>query len=437
MVFRRMAGASLVEQRHWGYNVQISQDIGDPMPSAAPASPTISPARVLFPLGLATALSLMGDATLYTVLPTHSADAGIALGSVGLMLGANRAIRLLSNGATGYAYDRLPRRSLFVPALFLGALSTAIYAGTQGFWPLLLGRLLWGLSWSGIWVGGATVILDISTAANRGRWTGLYQTWFFLGATMGSFGGGLLTDSLGYAQALWIGAGLTLVGALLALWLLPETRGLRPEAGETTITDPEPTAETPLRANAPFWGAVMSQCANRFITAGVLSATMGLLVQGRLAESGFALGVATLTGLLTAGRTTLSMLVAPLAGTLSDRLGNRWLVMVVSLAAGAVGLGLTGAAGLWPVLIGILVGAAASGSVQSLATTLTGDLVGRAQRGRAIGLQHTVGDLGSALGPPVAYALLPLIGLPGIYWLCAALFALAAIPAGRFARRRA
>jgi len=404
------------------------------MPPATPISPTVSPARVLFPLGLATALSLMGDATLYTVLPTHSADAGISLGSVGLMLGANRAIRLLSNGATGYAYDRLPRRWLFVPALLLGALSTAIYAGTRGFWPLLIGRLLWGLSWSGIWVGGATVILDISSTANRGRWTGLYQTWFFLGATMGSFGGGLLTDYLGYARALWIGAGLTLVGALLALWLLPETRGLRPEA-EIIITDPEPEEEMPLRANAPFWGAVMSQCANRFITAGVLSATMGLLVQGRLAESGLALGVATLTGLLTAGRTTLSMLVAPLAGALSDRLGNRWLVMVGSLAAGAVGLGLTGAAGRWPALLGILGGAAASGSVQSLATTLTGDLVGRAQRGRAIGLQHTVGDLGSALGPPVAYALLPLIGLQGVYWLCAALFALAAIPAERFARR--
>ena len=46
-----------------------------------------------------------------------------------------------------------------------------------------------------------------------------------------------------------------------------------------------------------------------------------------------------------------------------------------------------------------------------------------AQRGRAIGLLHTAGDLGSAIGPPAAYALMPWIGLRGVYLLCAGLFA--------------
>jgi len=122
----------------------------------------IQAGRVLFPLGLGTALSLMGDSTLYTILPTHTTEAGIALASVGLILGINRAVRLLLNGPIGLAYDRWPRRRLFVPALFLGALSTAVYAATHGFWPLLAGRLLWGLAWSGIWVGGTAIILDLS-----------------------------------------------------------------------------------------------------------------------------------------------------------------------------------------------------------------------------------------------------------------------------------
>jgi len=63
------------------------------------------------------------------------------------------------------------------------------------------------------------------------------------------------------------------------------------------------------------------------------------------------------------------------------------------------------------------------GSVQALATALTGDLVGGAQRGRAVGLVHTFGDIGSAIGPPVAYALLPGMGLSGVYLLGAGLFA--------------
>jgi MFS family permease len=379
----------------------------------------IHPRRVLFPLGLGTALSLMGDATLYTVLPTHTAEAGIALSSVGIILGVNRAVRLFLNGPAGLAYDRWPRRRLFVPALFIGSLSTAVYAATRGFWPMLVGRLLWGLAWSGIWVGGATVILDVTTDRDRGRWTGLYQTWFFLGAALGAFAGGLFTDRLGYSATMWLGAAVTALGGLIALALLPETRRIRPDLGD-------PSADGTrlwLRANWDLWVAASLQGINRFVTAGVLTATMGLLVQDQLQSASLTFGVATLTGALMAGRTLLSTVAAPLAGVASDRLGSRWRVTTWGLAVGIISMGLVAWGAPTAILAGISLGAVAGGSVQALATALTGDLVSQAQRGRAIGLLHTAGDLGSAIGPPAAYALMPWIGLQGVYLLCAGLFA--------------
>ena len=75
------------------------------------------------------------------------------------------------------------------------------------------------------------------------------------------------------------------------------------------------------------------------------------------------------------------------------------------------------------ILAGIALAAAASGGIQTLATALTGDLVSQEERGRAIGLLYTAGDLGSAIGPPAAYALLPWLKLTGVYGLCAALLA--------------
>jgi MFS family permease len=383
----------------------------------------IRPARVLFPLGLGTALSLMGDATLYTVLPTHTADAGIALGSVGIILGVNRAVRLFLNGPAGLAYDRWPRRRLFAPALFVGALSTVIYAGTHGFWPLLVGRLLWGLAWSGIWVGGATIILDVTTDQDRGRWTGLYQTWFFLGGALGAFAGGLLTDRLGYNSTMWIGAGLTALGGLAALLLLPETRSARPNSDDLLVKETAPR----LRANWSLWIAASLQGINRFVTAGVLMATMALLVQDRLQSFNLTLGMATLTGALLAGRTLLSTVAAPLAGTISDRLKSRWKVTMGGLIIGLIGMTLVAQGTPVAILAGISLGAVSAGSVQALVTALTGDVVSQAQRGRAIGLLHTVGDLGSAIGPPAAYALMPWIELPGVYLLCAGLFAVGLI----------
>ena len=217
----------------------------------------ISPWRVLVPVGLGTGLSLMGDSSLYTVLPTHVAEAGVPLATVGILLSANRFIRLVLNVPAGMAYDRWPRRPLFVAALFIGAASTAIYALTQGFWPLFIGRLLWGLAWVGIWVGGNTIILDLSRQDNRGRWVGVYQISFFLGASGGAILGGLLTDWLGYHQAMGFGASLTLLGAIVALLFLPETRGFRPHGFK-----PDQTQANPLVKPTASRGVNLRNCAD-------------------------------------------------------------------------------------------------------------------------------------------------------------------------------
>ena len=97
-----------------------------------PAS--VSPQRTIDLIGLGIVLSLLGDATLYTVLPDPgiAAAAGISLSVVGVVLGLNRLVRLIFNPAAGVLYDRLPRRPLLLSALALGAASTAAYAIASG-----------------------------------------------------------------------------------------------------------------------------------------------------------------------------------------------------------------------------------------------------------------------------------------------------------------
>lgn len=386
----------------------------------------IDPAKVLLPLGLGTALSLMGDATMYTVLPTHAAEAGIPLAAVGIILSANRVIRLFLNRPTGSAYDRSFRRRLFLPALLIGAISTAIYAATVGFWPLLAGRLLWGLAWSGIWVGGATIILDVTKDSDRGRWTGWYQTWFFLGTTLGAVLGGWLTDLWGYSTAMWIGAAVTAMGAVFAFFTLPETRPAEEEDSQVP-TDNYPEKWKP---DFEFYGVMTIYGINRFIIAGVIAATLALLVQDQLSKTNIVIGVATLTGIMLGMRTILSMFSAPLSGIISDRLNNRWGVTIVVLLIGAIGMLLLVTREPIVILIGIGFTAIAGGSISSLTTTRTGDLVDQAHRGKAIGNLHTAGDLGSALGPVTAYTLLGWLSLNGIFIICAFLFVFGAGLAG-------
>jgi DHA1 family multidrug resistance protein-like MFS transporter len=391
------------------------------------------PGKVLFPLVLGTAFSLMGNATLYIVLPTHTAEAGIALGVVGVLFSANRAIRLLLNGPVGLAYDRWPRRWLFLPALFVGVLSTVLYATTRGFWPLLAARLLWGTAWSAIWIGGTTIILDVTTVQDRGRWVGLYQIGFFLGLALGTFAGGLLTDRLGYHATMWVAATVAALGSLPALSLLPETRAARSHRQSTAVK------ETPLQwhSNRALQTVLLLQAINEFITNGVVAGTIALLVQGLLPSTNLALGVATATGALGAMRLLLAMATAPLAGTVSDRLGKRWPVTLGGLVTGIASLVLVASRTPMVAFAGIVLGALSGASVRTLLPALTGDLVSPAQRGRAIGVLNISGDLGNAIGPVVAYALLPRMGLSGVYLICAGLYALGSMVTLGFVQARA
>lgn len=400
-------------------------------------NPKFSPWRVLFPISLGTALSLLGDASLYAVLPTHMAEAGVTLAHVGILLSANRFIRLALNGPIGLVYDRLPRRHLFVPALFIGALSTAIYALTQGFWPLFLGRLLWGLAWVGIWIGGNTIILDISDLHNRGRWVGIYQVSFFLGSSSGSILGGLLTDGLGYHWAMGISAFLTLAGAVIALLFLPETKGLRvmmapaQARGGQKDDDPIPTPWAELASAMSLLGV------HRLVGAGILLSTFGLFLSEQFGQTislgGFAVGVASLTGISLGVHGLISMAAAPAAGSFSDRLSSRWQAAAAGLLPGVAGFGVLVLGSPLAILLAIPLMAVTGGSSQSLATALVGDLSAERQRGRRLGMLFTIGDLTSAVGPLLAYVLIPFLGIKGLYLISAGIMSLMFLVASQWA----
>jgi len=385
----------------------------------------LSPAqRVLVPLGLGTAVSLLGDNTLYTVLPRPeiAAQAGVTLAMVGVLLGANRAVRLVFNGAAGALNDRLSRRWLLVASLFLGALSTLIVGVGRGFWPLLVGRVLWGAAWSGIWVGGNTMVLDVADETNRGRLSGQYQMWFFIGVGAAALVGAVLTDLFGFRQGLLISAGLTGLAALLWLAVLPETRPARSAAARAAAAAgrlPLPW-RVALAASVPVFFT-------RFVFAGVMTATTILwltdFVGDRLTVAVVVVPIASLTGIFAALRSVSSLLGAPLVGHLSDRAGRRWPVLAGVMAVGAAGTWLMGGEGLAVALFGGLVASVASSGAQTLAPALVGDGATAAQRGRILSVIYTFGDLGSAFAPPLALALVGFLPIGTLYRLCAALLA--------------
>jgi MFS family permease len=392
--------------------------------------------RALLIVSLATGLSLFGDTAMYTVLPSHYEVVGITLASVGILLSANRFIRVLLNGPIGILTDRWPRRRVFIPALFIGGISTAMYAIFSSFVPLLGGRLLWGLAWSGIWVSGNAIVLDISDGENRGTFIGRYQIAFFMGAAGGAMFGGILTDLVGYHWAMAVASALTLTGAIVALLLLPETSEWRSVAEKSF----EPADRSEDKPDIPqLISATMLLGVNRLVVAGILLATLGRYLVEKLGDSlevgQLSVGVATITGLALGMSTLVGMVAAPIAGRLSDLYHSRWGAASGGLSFGLAGFSLLSIGTPAALILGLPLTSISSGSNQSLSTTLIGDLSPRVHHGRRLGALFTVGDLASAIGPPIAYALIPVVGLSAIYGACAALVGIMLLVAMRWTRK--
>ncbi len=109
--------------------------------NARPAA--LNPAVIL--VSLAVAFSLLGDQALYAILPGNFESLGLSEVHVGLLLSANRWIRLLTNHVPERLIPRFGGTPLLVTALILGAVATAVYGLVPGFLALLAARSLWGL----------------------------------------------------------------------------------------------------------------------------------------------------------------------------------------------------------------------------------------------------------------------------------------------------
>ena len=376
-------------------------------------------------LALAYSLALLGDQMLYVFLPSHPAGAGIAAASLGLVLSANRIVRLAANSLSGFLSDRLGRRRPYQLGMVLALVSTGGYLVSNSLWPLLLCRALWGMAFSLLSVGGISIMLDHSTAAERGRTVGMYQSLLQLGTVLGLVLSGFLTDRIGYRGTLMIYVPLTALGLGVALWVLRGGHEAWAGAEGAVTRDSQGTLTDLRRLDARLLAPAYVCFVTRFAGSGVVMATLGIYLKMLAGEAGSAawlMPVASLTGVLLAVRGLAGMVVTPIAGHLMDRFGDRRLVAATGVLVFLAGLVvLVGGRGVGLVIAGVVLAAVGEGCSQTAVVVWTGDGAPPHLRGVVMGGLSTAGDLGAALGPLVGYALLETSGLRSAYALCAAL----------------
>ena len=141
-------------------------------------------------------------------------------------------IYLLTATVSGPIYGKLSdlfgRRPMMMIGVSLFLLGSLLCALSQEMWHLILFRGIQGLGAGAIFPIALSIIGDLFSPRERGKYQGLFGAVFALSSIIGPALGGILTDTVGWHWVFLVNLPLGLV-ALVVLWrLLPQVR--HPEA---------------------------------------------------------------------------------------------------------------------------------------------------------------------------------------------------------------
>ena len=195
--------------------------------STAPSEPAIEAAdRNSRDASLTLAFVQPGDTLLYLLLPLHHVAFGVSLAEAGLLLAANRLVRIAGYGWVARFYaERGPRLACLLAASG-SLLSTLGYATLSGVWGLLVARLLWGLSFAAMNI--ATQALATAEPTGAARRSGRMRAIIAAGPVSGLIVGAVVSQAAGPRAAFLVLSGVALLAFPFAIRLPAPGEG-RPE----------------------------------------------------------------------------------------------------------------------------------------------------------------------------------------------------------------
>jgi MFS family permease len=360
----------------------------------------------------------------FPILPIVGIRLGLSLPFIGVILAANRAMRVVSSPVVGVVADRFGGRRTLLVGLGVQIVVLVLYAlgiVTHAAGPLFLaGRLLHGPGSACVFIAAQALALHAGGASQGGRAAGTVRAAMVLGVPIGLAAGGILSEAVGDAATFAIAAGGVVLALVAAFVRVPDLRG--PIGGKRT-----PLLETlrAMRDRRLFALGALNLVLN-FSVGGMILTTLAILVQERHLSL-FSRNDQGTAGLLMGSVIVVDALLTPIAG----RIGDRWhaharvaTFAMVLLAVGLVVVGLSHrtkglALGL------MLVGAGGAGLGPSL-LVIMGSIVPRDRRGTGVGLMQFCGDVGGMLGPLVGTSLLA--GPTAVPYVATAALAACSVP---------
>jgi EmrB/QacA subfamily drug resistance transporter len=410
-----------------------------------------------------------------TALTTIKRQLGASLGELDWIVTAytlSFAVLLMTAAALG---DRYGRRRLLVTGLVVFTAASAVCALVPGVGLLIVARAVQGAGAAMIMPHAMTLLSAAYPPERRARALGIFSGFVGLAILSGPILGGAITQELSWRWIFWLNVPVGLVTAVLARSRVaehPRTGARLDVPGLVLVTAAASGLVWGLvRGNEAGWGSaqVVGPLAGGAVlaaafTAWELRAAAPMLPMRFFRIRAFAAGNAVCflftaalfgavffiaqflqttmhytplgTGVRMLPWTIMLSLIAPAAGALADRLGNRPLILAGLIMQGA-GFGLIAvlarAGSGYPALIGpmILAGAGASVAMPAMQNAPI-SAVPPAAIGKASGTYNTLRQLGATFGIAIGSAVFAAaggLGTAGAFsrgfsaamWVCAGL----------------
>ncbi|NOU91325.1 MFS transporter [Paenibacillus sp. LMG 31460] len=377
-------------------------------------------------LALITAVSLFGDSMLYVVLPIHWNDVGLtSLIEVGILLSANRFVRLPLGPLIGWLYNKISIRNGVFLAVFIAGMTTLLYGWVDGLYSWLVLRCTWGVAWSLLRLGSYFMILELSDDQNRGYFMGTYNGLYRIGSLVGMLAGSICVELFG------LRAVATTFG-VLAFLVLPAVYKFVPRAKKQIKSEGVPLQKRMLIKLPALQETLISVFLVGMCLDGMLTATLSHLIDVHHKKSfmfyEIVIGAATLAGTLQAVRWGLGLFMSPWFGRLSDQKWGRRPLFIGSLALASIFMAATNFEvpfAFW--LLDLLALLIITTLLSTIMDAMVSDIAFGSSRTFIMTMYVVVSDVGASMGPLFGYFSEHFIGLTMTYWLSATLLLLLSI----------
>ncbi|MGA7434988.1 MAG: MFS transporter [Solirubrobacterales bacterium] len=410
------------------------------------------PMRTLAILGLAALSFALAQTTLIPALAELAVEFNTNASGVAWILTGYLIAAAVFTPVFGRLGDMFGKRRMLVIALAIFAAGSIVSALGDSVQSIVIGRILQGVG-GGIFPLCFGIIRDEFPRERVAASIGLISATAGIGGGLGLILGGLILDNASYHWIFWMGAGMAIIAAFAAQFLVPESPNRTPAKVDyrgavvlaVGLTLPmyaiaqannwgwgstrtiglsligvailafwvwlerrtkDPLAEVSLMAHPPV---LMTNIATLFIGFGMFGSFILIpqLVEAPV-SSGYGFGYsATQAGLVMLPAALMMLVAGPLSGRLGTMVGNK---VPLALGGALAGIGLLGMGFMHetvlPIILWNIVSSMGVGLAFAAMPNLIMESVPASRTGEATGFNALIRSVGSSLGSQVVASIL-------------------------------